>query len=330
MATVAVIGAGAVGRRIARQLAAVPEVDQLILGARHPQRLRRLGRQLLDVDVEVIAPGPLPEADVVVLALPAGGHATVAEEALGRGVHVISTSDAVSDVEELLALDAAATKAERSVIVGAGFSPGLSCLLARHAGSLFDVVEEVHVARVGSGGPACQRQLHRARTGFAIDFRDGAWRRRPGGSGRELVWFPDPMGASDCYRAALPDALLLVPAFPEVERVTARVAGTRRDRLTAVLPMLRPPHPEGGPGAIRVELRGRQGSTQRTEIVGAIDHPSAAAASVAAIAAEWSLTEELPAGSWGLGMLDDPLPWLTELARRGVRAAIFEGVGETA
>ncbi len=325
MATIAVLGTGAVGRRVARHLATVEEVDRLILGTRRPSRLRGFVQQLLDIDVEVVAPGPLPEADVVVIALPAGGHGTVAEEALGRGAHVVSVSDDVADVESLLALDRAATKAGRAVVVGAGFSPGLSCLLARHVGSTFDVVDEVHVARMGSGGPACQRQLHRARTGFAVDFRDGVWRRRPGGSGRELVWFPDPLGARDCYRAALPDAMLLVPAFPEVQRVTARVAGTRRDRLTAMLPMLRPPHREGGPGAVRVELRGRVGESQRTEIVGVVDHPAAAGASVAALAAEWLLSDDLPQGAWGLGMLDEPLPWLLELAGRGVRAAIFEG-----
>ena len=31
---------------------------------------------------------------------------------------------------------------------------------------------------------------------------------RAGGSGRELCWFPDPIGAVDCYRPALPDPLL--------------------------------------------------------------------------------------------------------------------------
>ena len=108
--------------------------------------------------------------------------------------------------------------------------------------------------------------------------------------------------------------------------MTARVAATRRDRLTAILPMLRPPHAEGGPGAVRVEVRGRRGSSHLTEIVGVIDHPSAAAAAAAAVAAEWLITEDLPTGAWGLGMLDDPLPWLSELAKRGVRAATFEGV----
>ena len=45
-----------------------------------------------------------PEADAVVLALPAGGHAAAALPLVERGVPVISTSDAVGDVEALLDL----------------------------------------------------------------------------------------------------------------------------------------------------------------------------------------------------------------------------------
>ena len=82
MSTIAVIGAGTVGVRVARQLAAVNDVDKLILGTRHPLRIKSLSRQLLDVDVEVIAPGRLPDVDTVVLALPPGGHAKIAEEAI--------------------------------------------------------------------------------------------------------------------------------------------------------------------------------------------------------------------------------------------------------
>ena len=72
--TVAVIGAGVVGRRVVRQLAASGLVDRLILGSRRPERLHGFVRQLIGVDVEVIAPGPLPSVDVTVLAQPAGGH----------------------------------------------------------------------------------------------------------------------------------------------------------------------------------------------------------------------------------------------------------------
>ncbi len=326
VSTVAILGAGVVGQKVARQLAAVEEVERLILGSRHPARLRGFAKQLLDTDVEAVSPGRLPDADAVILSLPAGGHAALAAKALARGSHVISLSDSVNDTEELLALTKTATDADRSLVVGAGFSPGLSCLLASHAAKKFDKLVEVHVARIGTAGPACQRQLHRARTGSAVDWRAGEWVRRPGGSGRELVWFPDPLGAHDCYRAAVPDALLLAPAFDGVERVTARVAATRRDRLTAMLPMLRPPHADGGPGAVRVELRGFVDGQHHCEILGAIDNPGLAAASVAALATQWSLEGDLPVGAFGLGMLDDPLRWLVELGDRGVRVATYEGV----
>lgn len=326
MVTVAVIGAGVVGKRVARQLAASGVVDRLILGARRPERLHGFVRQLIGVDIEVIAPGPLPAVDVTVLAQPIGGHAELADEALENGSHVVSVSDSIKDVEALLDLDAAATKADRSIIIGASFSPGLSCLLARHAGSKFDRVEEVHVARMGTGGPACQRQLHRARTKEAIEWRDGNWSKRPGGTGRELVWFPDPLGARDCYRAALPDALLLSHHFPDADRISAKIAGTRRDRFTAWLPMLRSPHSDGGPGAIRIEVRGMRGGIRATDVIGAIDYPSTVAGAIAAIAAEWSILESLPSGSWSLGMLDDPVPWLLELEDRGIKAAVYEGI----
>ena len=61
VATVAVIGCGVVGKRVARQLAASGLVDRLILGVHRPQRLHGFVRQLLDVDVEVISPGPPPK-----------------------------------------------------------------------------------------------------------------------------------------------------------------------------------------------------------------------------------------------------------------------------
>ena len=116
-------------------------------------------RQLLDIDVEVVAPGPLPKADLTLLSLPTGGHADLAEEALGHGSHVISISESPKDVEELLALEAMAVKEDRSVIVGAAFSPGLSCLLARHAASILIVsmkcilLEWAQVSRVSTPTP---------------------------------------------------------------------------------------------------------------------------------------------------------------------------------
>jgi hypothetical protein len=265
--------------------------------------------------------------DVAVLAHAGGDHGEVAERLLADGVSVVSASDDLGDVRALLALDAAARAGERTVVAGAGFAPGLSCLLAAHVAATFDQVDEVHVAKTGTGGPDCARGHHQAWRGDAHDWRDGQWVRRRGGSGRELCWFPDPVGPEDCYRAAAPDALVLVPAFPGVRRVTSRVGASRRDRVTARLPMLRRPHGEGSLGAIRVEVRGRRDGSHDTAVVGAFDRPAVAAGAVAALTAVALAEGRLRrAGAGGVAELVDDRPaFLAELSRRGVKAARFDG-----
>jgi hypothetical protein len=91
--------------------------------------------------------------------------------------------------------------------------------------------------------------------------------------------------------------------------------------------MLRPPHPEGVLGAIRVEVRGRRGPVRDAVVFGAIDRPAMAAGTVAAVAAVWAADGRLARpGSAGLAeLVDEPVSFLHELGRRGVRAAIFEG-----
>jgi hypothetical protein len=265
-------------------------------------------------------------ADVALLATPGDMHPESARRFVNEGMSVVSVSDGVDDVRGLLALDDSARQHDVAVIAGAGFSPGLTCLLAVHAGATLDSVDEIHIAKTGTGGPSCAQAHHRALGGDALDWRDGAWVTRRAGSGRELCWFPDPIGGADCYRAALPDALLLSRAFPGVERITARLGATRRDRFTARFPMLRPPHPEGGPGGARVEVRGRRGSARVVQVLGALDRPAVAAGAVAALAAVAAGSGQLQrAGAGGLAELVESLPFLTELAGRGVKAAVFEG-----
>lgn len=321
-----VCGAGAVGARAARQLHA-GGVDQLTVTDPSHDRARLVADSLGHPTVaEPWSTALVDECDVIVLASP-GRQREVAETALERGCHVVSTAAGVDDVRALLLLDAEARERHLTVAVGAGFSPGLTCVLARHAAALFDSVDEVHVAKAGTGGPACARSHHRSLGGDAVDWRDGSWQSRPGGSGRELCWFPDPIGGQDCYRAALPDALVLVGAFPGIRRVTARVAASRRDRLTAHLPMLRRPHPEGLLGAVRVEVRGHRGSARVTQVLGALDRPAVAAGAVAAVAATFAVEGRFQrAGAAGLAeLLAEPVGFLHELARRGVRAATFDG-----
>ena len=325
---IAVVGLGAVGARAARQLASTEGVDRVVLRDIRAGRVDQVAASLGSVaSVDHAADAP-PDADVVILAGPPGDHADLALKILSSDTPVVSVSDATEDVKAMLDLGPLAEARGVSLVIGAGFSPGLSCVLARHASADFDRVEEIHVAKSGAGGPACAHQHHRALGGTAIDWRNGGWQRRPAGSGRELCWFPDPVGGRDCYRAALPDALLLVNAFPGVERVTARVAANRRDRFTARLPMLRPPHPEGDVGAIRIEVRGRRGARRDVCVLGVIDRPAVASGAVAAVAAVFAARGQLrQTGAGGLADMVEPVPFLADLTQRGVKAAIFQGAG---
>ena len=320
---VGVVGAGAVGARAARQLVSSTAVARVLLDDRDEVRASAVVASLGHDQASV---SDSRDVDVAVLTLPGEEHADRARELLERGVPVVSVADGVDEVRALLDLDDVARGRDVSLVVGAGFSPGLTCVLAAHAAAGLDHVDEVHIAKVGTGGPSCAQAHHRALAGDALDWRDGSWVTRRAGSGRELCWFPDPVGGADCYRAALPDALLLEPAFPGVERITARLGANRRDRITARLPMLRPPHPEGGPGGIRVEVRGRRGTARVVQVLGAMDRPAVAAGTVAAVAAvQAGLRQLRRTGAGGLAELVDPLPFLNDLAQRGVKAAVFEG-----
>lgn len=329
---VAVVGAGIVGARTVRELLGpgadgAPTNEGVVLVSRRGSRLGELAPVYGPAVTTVRADGlpDLPaDVGVVVVAREAGAHLAVAEAALRSGRHVVSVTDDPDDVEGLLALSGTAREHGVALVAGVAMAPGLSCVLARHAAAQLDEVAEVHVARDGVAGPACARQRLRALRGTAVDWRDGAYVRRPGFSGRELCWFPDPVGARDCYRAALADPLLLVPAFPGVERVTSRLAATRRDRALAPVPVLLPPPAEGGPGALRVEVRGVRDGARETVVHGVFDRPGVVASALAAVVAT-GVVADLPPGATGLAGAAGTVPLLAELARRGVRVARFEG-----
>jgi saccharopine dehydrogenase-like NADP-dependent oxidoreductase len=321
------VGGGAVGARAARQLFWLGPLDDVVIVDVDRDRADAVAASLgapARVADDLTSAG-LEPGDVAVLSVPRG-HRDLAAAALACDAHVVSVADSISEVTDLLTLDAEARDRGRHVVVGAGFSPGLTCVLAAFASRGFERVEEIHVAKVGTGGPACARQHHEALAGEALDWRDGGWQRRRAGSGRELCWFPEPVRSIDCYRAAVPETMLLLAAFPGATRITARIGANRRDRLTAHLPMLRRPHPEGQLGGVRVEVRGAHGIALDDRVLGAVDRPAVAAGTVAAMTARWAIDGRLAhPGASGLASLVEPGPFLAALAERGLKVAVFEG-----
>lgn len=265
---IGIFGAGVVGSRVAESLSVESQTSIAVYDSSQIVA-QRLARRLSETNalIKATSRSELHHAKVVVLAGPLP-HTPVAREFLEKGVSVVSTSDDIADCLNLLSLSDLATENKVTLIIGAASSPGMSGLLVRNLSKAFDSVDEVHIALHGTGGPACARQHHRALSGQSIGWHDGEWLRRPAGSGRELCWFPEPVGAYDCYRGELPDPLLIKRAFPELVRVTARVSATRRDRVFARMPMLIPPRAEGGMGGLRVEVRGTKNGERVVDVVG--------------------------------------------------------------
>lgn len=308
---------------------------------------RRIGTYLLREGTRVAifdpaGPGPargavavahaadLAVTDVVALCHP-HPHAQLAAEFLAAGVSVVSMSADVADVRTLVDLDERARRGGAVLIVGAAMSPGLSGLLIDQLWRQLDVAEEIHVATHGTAGPACAAQHHDALGNTAIGWHDGAWIERPGGSGRELNWFPEPIGAKDCYRAAMPDPFLIQRMFPTVSRISARVSGTRRDRLTARLPMLTPPHPAGDIGAVRVEVRGAAADGARVTVIAGASGPTRdLAAAVTTSCIEACLAGSIEPGVHLLGgsTLDSPA-LLRRVVELGVHLQEFTGVARS-
>jgi hypothetical protein len=296
--TVAVVGGGVVGRRV---------------------------RRAVDVSHRLV-PRDLA-ADIVVLATP-GPQASRAADLLAAGTHVVCTAGALDDVREMLELDAAARASGASIVVGAAVAPGLSGLLARTLAERLERCDELHIAAHGTAGPACAREHHRALAGWAVGWHDGEWIERAAGSGRELCWFPEPVGARDCYRGELADPILLRRSFHGLERISARQSATRRDRLTARLPMLSPPHAEGGIGALRVEARGyRSDGAREALILGIAELVGTATAAVAS-----AMVSVIAAGDREGGVVttsDVTVPTreaLDHVTRHGVRLQAFTGI----
>lgn len=322
---IGIFGTGIVGSRVAESLSLESQSTICVYDSSRvvAQRLaRRISKA--NIAISAVSREQLNSSKVVVLAGPSP-HFSLAKELLERNVSIVSTSDDNADCLNLLSLADLAKKNNQTLIVGAASSPGMSGLLVRNLSKLFDEIDEVHTALHGTGGPACARQHHRALSGQSVGWHDGEWLRRPAGSGRELCWFPEPVGAYDCYRGELPDPLLIKRAFPELSRVTARVSATRRDRVFARLPMLIPPQAEGGMGGLRVEVRGMKNAERVVEVVGVAERVGQVAGVVAAsVALSISNGEISQRGSFVLGELALPNESiLSRVLSSGVQAHSF-------
>ena len=323
MTRVAVLGVGAVGRPGGPPAACRPRAStQVVLRDERHDRLDTIARSLGDgAGADRASFADPVEADVRGAGRPGRGPRRAGPSAAGAGP--VGRVDRRRDRRRPRACSTStprpASGACRSSWAPA-FAPGLTCVLAAHAAV---PVRRGRRDPRGQGSAPADRPAPASTTGrsagMALDWRDRRVGAAPGRQrpGAVLVPRPDRGRGLLSGRAARRPASWCRPS-PGSARVTARLAANRRDRLTARLPMLRPPHPEGGPGAVRVEVRGRRGGSRDVTVLGAMDRPAVAAGAVAALSALWAAQGRLRrAGAGGLAELVDPVPFLAELRRRG-------------
>jgi hypothetical protein len=320
------VGVGAVGTRTARQLIDTEGVDELLLADLATGHVAAVAEALGDqASVVSYAPGePIPAGvDVVACALPTGVDHAVATAAIAAGVPFASADDDHDAIEAIRALQPNARAAGVTIALGCGFAPGLADVLARHASDTFESVDEIRVARVGWAGPSSVAAVRHARRADARSWQGNGWREQHP-HGETLVWFPDPIGGHDCSLVT-GGVALLVDAFGGVPRISM-LLGEPPKRAW----LRRRFGDDGEWGAARVEVWGQRESGHDCLVYGVVDRTSVAAGTVLAVAAAQlgggiAPKIERP-GVHGLGALVDAKPFIAELAQRGVRAAVFEGV----
>lgn len=328
MTRVAVVGAGQVGAHAARHLLATDGIDEVLLHDVEADRATDLASEIGSGITAVGGPvDALFEKSVAALAVAADDVAVVAA-AIEHGVASAASADDPEQLRLLLELEPAARAAGTAVIAGAGLAPGLSEVLARFAAERSDTVDEVHVSRYGTSGPACVHQRRRGTWGAVSELDDGAWVEHRAGSGRRLVAFPPPVGAHDCRRVASAVPRLLARAVPGVGRASFRDAARRLDRVTGGVPPPAGGRKLGSLGGLHVEVRARRGARAEVLVFGTVDlmaPMTGAILATATMAAAGLDGEPVGPGVRGLGEVGGASV-LSELGRRGVRAARFEGV----
>ena len=354
---------GAVGRRVAGELARAETVTRLVVAGRNATRLERVARHLGGSDrgvfllgLDIARAGALAEAgrgvDVIVSC---AGPTHLFEEtnvtaAIDAGTSYVSLCDDARSVGAILSLSDRAAEAGATIVTGCGLSPGLTNLMCRMAASELDEVRSIviQVARssADAAGPASLRSF--VRTVATRAPRSGTTSGSGGGSPRPS-FFPDPVGWVETFGFEHPERMTLHRSFPGLRFVEFRtglaetanmdfvraLAGLSRDDVSARDPvftqgllrrLLQRLPARGAPWtAARVDVEGlHEGKTQAITY-GIVDHLiNLAALPLVHAALALGSGDTAAPGVHAPDEVFGAKPFLRSLSRRGLRIASLE------
>ncbi len=214
---IAIVGAGAMGAMVARELlAAAPDTPLALIDA-NVDRLHALADALLPVVVtthrrDANDPTALAAAltgvDLVVNAAQYDVNLPVMRACLHAGCHYLDLGGMFHMTRRQLELDGDFSAAGLTAVLGMGAAPGITNVLAGLGGDELDTVDTIDAAFAASATdappstvfvpPYSIRTIMQEFCEPSVQFIDGALSTEPPRAGRARIEFPAPIGAADC------------------------------------------------------------------------------------------------------------------------------------
>ena len=233
-------GYGFFGSRIARALAAAPEL-QLIIAGPSSERAESFSRELHRVAAHAVSAAPMDMHDASLadriaalgarLVIHTSGPFQAQDHRVARacivaGAHYIDLADATEFVAGIATLDAAARERGVLVVSGASSVPGLSSAVIGRYRDRFASIESLDIGITPGNRTARGLATVRAVLGYcgkAFDcWIDGAWHTVHGWQGLRWHEYPAPVGRRLLGYCDVPDRILFPQTCAGVRTVEFR------------------------------------------------------------------------------------------------------------
>lgn len=149
----------------------------------------------------------------------------IASIIINEGINFVDICDDPDATLMELSLDSYAKKKKSTAIIGCGWTPGLSNILAKKLSAGFDEIFDINIYWVGStsdaSGTAVIGHVFHVIKGQSYMYINKRWQLVPNGSFLEKIKFPDPIGEQNVYYGGHPEPLT-IPLYIDTANVTVK------------------------------------------------------------------------------------------------------------
>jgi saccharopine dehydrogenase-like NADP-dependent oxidoreductase len=227
-------GAGDMGSEAVRDLVKSPEVKKVTIADLNTTAAEKLASSLNNKKVAVRRLDATSRQDLMSVL---SGHSVAAgalgpfyrfekpivEAALEAGVNYVSICDDHDAMADVLKFDKIASKKKRKMLIGMGWTPGLSNILARKGYDALERPESIRIYWAGSAGDSTgfAVMLHTIHifSGWVISYQKGKSIEVKAGSGREVVEFLPPLNRVNTFHLGHPEPVTIPLYLKDVSEV---------------------------------------------------------------------------------------------------------------